>query len=111
MAVESTPPLDELELINPYRELQKSEGLPVYTGIAIEDLNAVELGPGARKGGRARTSTRMAQAARWTHSSMSFPGRCGGRHVSPRGKLLSIESAVCGALHEGRIHQVRQVNV
>lgn len=52
MAVETAPPLDEMEFVNPYKAFQKSERVPVYTGIAIENLKTLELTPWARKGGR-----------------------------------------------------------
>jgi len=41
----------EIERCNPYQEWQAKEGIPVVRGLCIEDLNAVELRPWARKGG------------------------------------------------------------
>jgi quercetin dioxygenase-like cupin family protein len=38
--------------VNPYKEFLAQEGLPVYTGFAVEDVRALELAPWARRGGR-----------------------------------------------------------
>ncbi len=51
----AAPTADALELlpkIKPYDEFLQREGVPVYTGFAIEDVFMLELGPWARKGGR-----------------------------------------------------------
>jgi quercetin dioxygenase-like cupin family protein/oxalate decarboxylase/phosphoglucose isomerase-like protein (cupin superfamily) len=44
--------LEAMERVNAYNDFQKSEGIPVYGGFAIDDLRTVELGNWARKGGR-----------------------------------------------------------
>jgi quercetin dioxygenase-like cupin family protein len=38
--------------VNPYHDYQRGEGVPVVRGFHIADLNALELAPWARKGGR-----------------------------------------------------------
>jgi quercetin dioxygenase-like cupin family protein/oxalate decarboxylase/phosphoglucose isomerase-like protein (cupin superfamily) len=50
--VEPTVVLDRLERVDAYELWQQSEGAPVVTGFYIGDLNALELGPWERKGGR-----------------------------------------------------------
>ena len=45
MAVDNKTP------INTYRNWQVEEGLPVYGGLHVKDLNNVELGPWKRRGG------------------------------------------------------------
>ncbi|HLY65147.1 MAG TPA: ethanolamine ammonia lyase-activating protein [Chloroflexota bacterium] len=52
MAIEAAQPLTDMPFVNFYKEFVKSEGIPVYTGFAIEDLKSLELGQWARKGGR-----------------------------------------------------------
>jgi len=42
--------LPEIERRNPYEEWQAKEGIPIVRGLCIENLNAVELRPWARKG-------------------------------------------------------------
>lgn len=45
-------PLELLPQVKPYDEFLSQEGVPVYTGFAIEDVKTLEVGPWARKGGR-----------------------------------------------------------
>ncbi len=54
MAAPSAPAPDQLELmpkVRPYDEFLESEGIPNYTGFAIEDVAALDVKPWARKGG------------------------------------------------------------
>lgn len=44
--------MQEVKQTNPYWDWQAREGLPLYTGLLIDDLNAVELAPWDRVGGR-----------------------------------------------------------
>src|SRR5690349_11036417 len=46
-----TASLEPLERVDGYEQWQQHEGVPVVTGFYIEDLNTLELGPWARKGG------------------------------------------------------------
>jgi quercetin dioxygenase-like cupin family protein len=48
---DATANLEPLQRIDAYAEWQRAEGVPVVTGFYIDDLNALELGPWARKGG------------------------------------------------------------
>ncbi len=52
MATQVTQPVKTLERINAYTDFLRSEGIPVITGFAVEDLKTLELAPWARKGGR-----------------------------------------------------------
>jgi oxalate decarboxylase/phosphoglucose isomerase-like protein (cupin superfamily) len=52
MAAPVAENLEALPKIRPYDEFLKQEGIPVYTGFAIEDVAALEVGPWARKGGK-----------------------------------------------------------
>jgi oxalate decarboxylase/phosphoglucose isomerase-like protein (cupin superfamily) len=45
-------PLELLAKVRPYDEFLHQEGIPIYTGFAIDDVGSVDLGPWARKGGR-----------------------------------------------------------
>ncbi|HEX6510711.1 MAG TPA: ethanolamine ammonia lyase-activating protein [Chloroflexota bacterium] len=50
----AAPTADALELlpkVKPYDEFLQQEGVPVYTGFAIDDVFNIELGSWARKGG------------------------------------------------------------
>jgi len=47
-----TASLEPLPRIDAYEQWQQSEGVPTVSGFYIEDLNALELGPWKRKGGR-----------------------------------------------------------
>ncbi len=47
-----TGPLDAYIAPDPYALWQEREGVPVIVDYAFEDLNAIELGPWPRKGGR-----------------------------------------------------------
>jgi oxalate decarboxylase/phosphoglucose isomerase-like protein (cupin superfamily) len=51
MAVDVSEINEVIERINTYQVYQQQEGIPVYTGFAVEDLRALELGPWARRGG------------------------------------------------------------
>src|SRR5579883_283062 len=54
MAAPTAPAPDQLEAlpkVRPYDEFLQKEGIPNYTGFAIEDVAAVETKPWARKGG------------------------------------------------------------
>ena len=48
---DATASLAPLERIDAYEQWQKDEGVPLVSGFYIEDLNTLELGPWARKGG------------------------------------------------------------
>ncbi len=50
-AKEPTEALEEFEIEDPYRRWQRREGVKVIEEYAFDDLNEVELGPWARKGG------------------------------------------------------------
>jgi len=52
LATQVTQPVKTLERINAYTDFLRSEGIPVITGFAVEDLKTLELAPWARKGGR-----------------------------------------------------------
>jgi len=52
MAAPTAEALELLPQVKPYDEFLQQEGVPVYTGFAIDDVKNVELGPWARKGGR-----------------------------------------------------------
>jgi gentisate 1,2-dioxygenase len=52
MAAPTAEALELLPQVKPYDEFLQQEGVPVYTGFAIEDVKTVEVGPWARKGGR-----------------------------------------------------------
>ncbi len=45
-------PLEELQRVDAYEQWQADEGVPVFRGFYIEDLNTLELGAWPRKGGR-----------------------------------------------------------
>jgi quercetin dioxygenase-like cupin family protein/oxalate decarboxylase/phosphoglucose isomerase-like protein (cupin superfamily) len=51
-AIDTTASLNPLERIDAYEQWQVAQGAPVVQGFYIEDLNTLELGPWARKGGR-----------------------------------------------------------
>lgn len=49
---DTTAKLEPLERVDAYGRWQQSQGVPLVTGFYIDDLNQLELGPWARKGGR-----------------------------------------------------------
>ena len=51
-AKEPTTPLEDYRIADPYMDWIEREGVPLIDDFACEDLNAVELGPWKRKGGR-----------------------------------------------------------
>ncbi len=51
MAAPADAPLELMPKVHPYDEFLQKEGIPVYTGFAIEDVGALEVKPWARKGG------------------------------------------------------------
>ncbi|HEY8694527.1 MAG TPA: ethanolamine ammonia lyase-activating protein [Chloroflexota bacterium] len=52
MAAPTAEALELLPQVKPYDEFLQQEGVPVYSGFAIEDVKTLEVGPWARKGGR-----------------------------------------------------------
>ncbi|MBI2912148.1 MAG: hypothetical protein HYY05_08385, partial [Chloroflexi bacterium] len=52
MTEKPAPPLESVRLTNTYLDFQRSEGVPVIGGFAVDDLWQVELAPWPRKGGR-----------------------------------------------------------
>src|SRR5487761_1086905 len=52
IAQEPTGPLEDFVIEDPYEAWQQREGVRVIRDFAFEDLNAIELTPWARKGGK-----------------------------------------------------------
>jgi len=51
MEAEKIQEIPKIQRRSPYHEWQVGEGIPIVTGLCINDLNAVELKPWKRTGG------------------------------------------------------------
>ena len=70
-----TASLEPLPRIDAYEQWQQSEGVATVSGFYIEDLNALELGPWKRKGGRGAIVSRLrSKTERWICCAISGLG-------------------------------------